>query len=186
MIFMHRRPSSRGFSLLELLIVVAIALIVTAVAIPGIMNATDAFKLRSAASGVSGLIQQGRMLAVSRNAFCRNASGTLYVDVNSSGANDAGDVIVGTLQLPRGMSLVNTGAPSNTTIINGLTPDLGLPLFNPRGLPCFGAPCVVDSAKIYVTYVRQDRTLGTPAWAAITVTPAGRVRIWTWDGTNWE
>jgi prepilin-type N-terminal cleavage/methylation domain-containing protein len=59
-----RRASARGFSLLELVIVVAIALVVIAMAIPGINNALHYYSLRSAVSSLTGAIQSARYQAI--------------------------------------------------------------------------------------------------------------------------
>ncbi len=38
----------------------------------------------------------------------------------------------------------------------------------------------------FVYYIQQTRAFGAVGWAAVSVTPAGRIRVWTYDGTAWE
>ena len=191
----HGRRPVRGFSILELIIVVAITLVVSAVAIPQVIAASQNFKLRSTASSLSGVIQKCRMLAVARNGRYRVVAVTssnvtsVFVDLNASGTLDQTDENTNTLQLLAGMAIDSSGShPSETSIAGGLTAVNALPQFNPRGLPCFlsSGVCNVDPSKIYISYLRQDLPGGGTGWAAVTVFPAGRAQVWTWDGSNWE
>src|SRR5712675_2185674 len=61
------RRRSAGFSLLELMMVIAIMLIMAAVSAPPILAAIAHTKLRGASSNLSGLIQSSRMQAIRRN-----------------------------------------------------------------------------------------------------------------------
>jgi len=161
-----RRPA-RGFSLLELIIVLGIALVVAAVAIPQVLIATQNFKLRSTASGLSGIVQKARMLAVARNGFypLLTTTGTVYVfiDVNGTGYMDT-TAENASVQMPGNVAIDTSGSnPSDTALIGSLTPVYtSLPRFNPRGLPCFvvSGVCKVDPAQMYITFLRLDRAIG--------------------------
>ena len=59
-----RHLTSRGFTLIETVIVVAIALVLGAIAIPFIQSSTRYFSLRAAASSLSGAIQSTRYQAI--------------------------------------------------------------------------------------------------------------------------
>src|SRR3954452_16784374 len=56
-----------GFSLIELMIVVAIILCITAVALPNTLQMIATFRARGSMSGMTGIVQQCRSLAISRN-----------------------------------------------------------------------------------------------------------------------
>jgi prepilin-type N-terminal cleavage/methylation domain-containing protein len=60
----RRRVSTGGFSLVELVIVIAIALIAMAMAIPGIQRSLQLYSLRSAVSSLTGAIQGTRYQAI--------------------------------------------------------------------------------------------------------------------------
>ena len=59
-----RHLSSRGFTLIETVIVVAIALVLGAIAVPFIQSTIRYFSLRAAASSLSGAIQSTRYQAI--------------------------------------------------------------------------------------------------------------------------
>ena len=60
----YRRASlSRGLSLMELLVVVAVAAILAAVAVPALMSIVPTSQLRGSARSVVSLMQQARLLA---------------------------------------------------------------------------------------------------------------------------
>ncbi len=182
----HARRGEFGFSLLELIIVVAITLVVAAIAIPGIVNATQNFKLRSTASSYSGLVQRCRMLAVSKNAAYAVTSST------SSGLTTLSVSTTDVLALPQGFAVDSTGGGTSSSSLNipiGVSAvTTSLPQFNARGLPCFvtSGICKPDTTKMYVTYLRQDRSTGGTGWGAVTVTPAGRATVFTWNGSSWQ
>lgn len=64
---MFRKEASRGFSLVELLVVMAIGAILAAVAIPYGLNYIRHYQTTAAAQGVASLMQLSRAQAVKRN-----------------------------------------------------------------------------------------------------------------------
>lgn len=153
------RKSRLGFSLLELVIVVAVLLIVSAVAVPNLLRTVAQVRVRSSADTVAGLLQKMRSQAVKDNKFYSGTSTPqgnsmiICVDLNYDGTCGAGDYISG---LAAYMSWVpNGGGPSTTLITCGPTlgpaacpagypaglnftpePQTVLPSFSERGLPC--------------------------------------------------
>lgn len=59
-----RARLQRGFSLIELVVVVSIALVMSAIAIPTILSSLQYFRFRSAVSSVTGAIQSAKYQAV--------------------------------------------------------------------------------------------------------------------------
>src|SRR5215467_10393021 len=62
---MDRKRS--GFSMLEVLVVTAISMIVTMIAIPNMVTAINNMRLRSSMTSLAGVLQNCRMLAVKQN-----------------------------------------------------------------------------------------------------------------------
>ncbi len=193
----------RGFTLVELMIVVAIMMVVTAIAMPSIITSVSSYRLRSSASGLAGAFQKTRMQAVSDDRWYPmamvTAGGQTYVfgDLSTppNGTLDPGKETQLISYLPRGTAIDNAGAPPNTSMNLEFTPTTGLPAFNARGLPCTitGGTCRPQTAtggaegwSGYICYLRQARPLGGASWAAITVSPAGRIRVWSWNGAAWK
>ncbi|HUE42867.1 MAG TPA: prepilin-type N-terminal cleavage/methylation domain-containing protein, partial [Candidatus Sulfotelmatobacter sp.] len=59
-----RARAARGFTLLELVIVVAIGMILAGMAVPVINNSLRTYKMRSAVTSVTGLISNARYQAI--------------------------------------------------------------------------------------------------------------------------
>ena len=201
-----------GFSLIELLIVIAIIMVIAAMATPNIMNAINSIRLRSAASEVAGLLQQCRQAAVRSNRYYTIKPATVtganaaYVDLNY---NNTFDNVAPTpeplIQFPANVTVVSAGAPNTANLISNccstFTPQSAstLPSFNARGLPCVGpaggAPPANSVCNVrdpgnqtvgFIYYMNQARPFGAVGWAAVSVTPAGRIRVWTYSGSTWQ
>lgn len=61
-----RKGRSRGFSLIEMLLVISIACVLAAIAIPQFINAARAYQLSAAVASASGAIQSTRFQAIMR------------------------------------------------------------------------------------------------------------------------
>jgi len=188
---MVKQRTSRGFSLLELMVVVMIILVLSIVAVPSVIRGVAAIRLRTAASSVSGLMQEARMLAVRDNATYSIATATtagvtvVFVDLDRDGTLDDNER-VNLVQLPQNVTMVATGAPGITGIggISNYSPTAALPSFNARGLPCSGTSPCTNGAFIY--YLRQTRALDGDAYGAVTITQAGRIKAFTHSGSTWN
>lgn len=91
---------------------------------------------------------------------------------------------------PNKSDLQNQLLPS-TTSVTPVDTTVTAAIFGPRGLPCTpvtvtGAIKVCDSSggpTAYWTFL-QNSTTG--AWEAVTITPAGRIRKWFYNGSTWS
>jgi prepilin-type N-terminal cleavage/methylation domain-containing protein len=192
--------SARGFSMIELIVVVTIALIIAAIALPNLISAWYDIQLRSAASQVADLMQQTRMLAAKNNATysvrfdIANGVQRVYIDRNNNGALDAGEPyielgrqIVAAVGAPGG----GNGQPTQyilpgDTSVGAPCDNTCLVAFSPRGLPCnYSAPptCATPAASYFVYYFQDSRPNG---WSAVAVTKAGRSKVLLWNGTSWN
>jgi prepilin-type N-terminal cleavage/methylation domain-containing protein len=179
------RDRQRGFSILELLIVLAIVLVVAAMVAPRMSQVLDQQRLQLAAQDYAGLVQTARARASQDNTFYQilvapQPSGPVaYVDLNGNSQLDAGEPLV---QLPSQITVTDNGVPPgfDTAALLGRVPlnletlppmvndggaaSPGL-AFNERGLPCQrtapGANCV-NATTVLVGGVPQP---GVPvAW----------------------
>jgi len=200
-----------GFSLIELLVVLGIIMVVAAIATPSIVNGVNGIRLRSAASEISGIMQQARQLAVRNNRYYTvkpavvTGARAAYVDVNYNNNFDGGAPAPEPMvQFPQNVAVVAAGAPNTANLIaqccTTFVPQNAsiMPSFNSRGLPCVGAAnpppanalCNIRDAGGntvgFVYYMNQTRPFGAVGWAAVSVTPAGRIRVWTYSGTTWQ
>jgi Tfp pilus assembly protein FimT len=184
--------------------VVAILLAIAAFAIPNFLSAVSDYRLKSTMSQVAGLVQQQRMTAVRLNATYRllnTTSGRTIVwfeppttaNPSGNGQWDSGEPMV---ELPGTVKIQNTGFPGDAALaakINNVqSPSSAVVQFNARGLPCVvvsGACSNKDSSGNqvgFVVYFQGTSTYGKPMWGALTITPAGRVRSWFWDGSAYN
>jgi prepilin-type N-terminal cleavage/methylation domain-containing protein len=196
----HKHKEDRGFSLLELLIVVAILVIVAAIAVPRVMSTISDVKMRYVAQNLSGLLQSARMQAVRTNTFymvqpTTMGSGDAAYYAHARGLAYASSDPV--LPIGNGTTVhigTGSGAPNEGTITCGtgclFNPGADDPSFNARGLPCIGVvngtSCMQNPGQGFVMFVSKPSITGSINWAAIVITASGHIQIWTCDGGgNW-
>jgi prepilin-type N-terminal cleavage/methylation domain-containing protein len=186
------RPN-RGFTLLELLIVVAIFILVTTIAVPNVIVVLSNTRMRASITSFSGVLQSTRMLAVKENRTM-----TTHMIVQSQGlvayaklASDSNPLAVHDSQIEMEAPIAEMdtptgpGAPSTiSTSVLGFTPETTEPSFNTRGMPCTysGGSC---TNKGFLYYFHDTRPGSHAAWAAVSISPAGRIHKWFWNGSAW-
>ena len=193
---------SSGFSLIELLVVVSVMLIVAAFAIPTLSTTLDSFRVRGTVSSAANLIQRARTQAIKVNQSQRIHFATVAsrVTVFVTNSNDAAVAPVRTdkqlssqIEFPYQFSIgaLPAGGP---TLLTGnlmwgstLTPKVNVdPYFNSRGLPCLPDPVTqVCAPTTGFVYYYKYTTGRSARWAATSISPAGRIESWYWNGTAW-
>ena len=198
-----RCPGQRGFSLIEILIVVLVVMIAAAIAVPNIFLAVSNLRLRASAGDLSGLMQQARILAAKNNTTydilyaTRNGARIAYVDLNFNSSFDAGEPMMefsGTT-VPASGTPSGSGQPTAYVLVGDSgsssydnTSTLG---YTGRGLPCnydtttTPATCSTPAAGYFVYYLTDTR-VGRAGWAAVVVTKGGRTKMVTWNGAAWN
>jgi len=188
------RKSSAGFSLFEAMVVVAIGGIVTVTAVPNMITAISNMRLRSSMTSLAGVIQNCRMLAVKQNQtmtthFNPQPDGIIaYVKL----ATDTSTYTVHDSQVELEAPVMELAAPSgpnappaiDTTTLGFSSPLTSDPSFNTVGLPCSysGGVC---SNHGFIYYFHDQRPQGKQGWAALSISPAGRLKKWYWNGSSW-
>ncbi|MGC0773573.1 MAG: GspH/FimT family pseudopilin [Candidatus Acidiferrum sp.] len=197
-----RRSPRNGFSLVELVLSLAVLLIITVIAIPVVVRSLQTYQLNSSASQLAGMLKFAKFDAIRQNTpvSCQIAqqgtSWLVWVDSNGNGAADQAEpqmYIGGNFTLPPESS-VPSPAPIKSslglaassyawTVLSGSN---GSITYDQRGvLGCVGnATC--NTSVVYVLY------LGNPAdpssgYRAVLTVPSGAVQVWSSPSAgNWH
>jgi Tfp pilus assembly protein FimT len=185
--------TSNGFSLLEMLIVVAILMVLGIIAIPNMMIVISNARLQGGGTNLSGLLQNSRALAIGKNStmtthFTILGNGPVaYVKQadDVSGLSDKDPQVQLGAPLTKVTTPTGPGAPAALTSGElGFTPVTTDPSFNSRGLPCaYSAGLCPTSGFVY--YFRDNRSMGKSGWIAVSISPAGRIKRWIYSGASW-
>ena len=153
--------NQRGFTLIEVIVVVAIGAIIAAVAVPNIRTFMERYQTKGAARDVMSALQQARSEAVRRARpvaveFVHGTGGAgvvrIFVDDGANGlVFEAGETVVSTLNMPPRVQLSN--ADFDGTQITG---------FDSRGISRRDGSVVVT---------------GPASTFTLRLEPAGRARI---------
>jgi len=182
------RTRSSGFTILELLIVVAMAMIIAGIAIPYTLSAYRTYELNSAASQVASILKFTRMEAIRLNkpVPCREqavANGTqIWSDDNNDNIaqpteqqillTSSGDLVAlasvpNNAQIAAALGIANLTAPGNSIT------------FDQRG-------AVVNPAGVYAICLHNTATTA-PGYRAVILLPSGAIQLWSADSAgNWN
>lgn len=195
----------RGFSLLELTIVLSIALIAAGILIPNMTTAVRLVRLNGASTSYANLLQQARIRAVRDDRYYsvvatpaqNGAPARAFVDIAGTGIYAAGDPVVDfpqgvvPMSFASGPNLSNLKAqflPPGAIAQNSVNTNAAGPTFGPRGMPCSPltasgyTTCPSLTPTSFITFLQNSQG---GAWQAVTVTPAGRVRAFSYQNPDW-
>lgn len=169
-----------GYSLVEMMMTLAIGLVLVSVALPTMVGAIQSYRLNSAAQQVANLIELTRYTAIRRNSVMflqmtvKNGNTIFYVDLNGNTTLDPNEPMV---MLPTDMQLANhqslTPGPAST----GLAPTQDFTsqmTFDYRGTVNFSGGGATAAYFLALGYVSQAQY----GCRAITVTPMGQTKVW--------
>jgi Tfp pilus assembly protein FimT len=190
-------------------IVLAILMVVSAIAIPNMIQVISTSRQRGIMMTVSGILQQCRSQAVRQNkvmALQSTTVGTQTIYFVKDVTISSPTLVTSDIQVPLGN---NVNYIQNPTGSGGqpapLTADqmwgsgsitvntTGPVAFNSHGVPCVWNSatqnCATAAAGVsptgFVLYYSYLPPFGGNRWAAMSVSPAGRVKAWFWKGSAW-
>jgi Tfp pilus assembly protein FimT len=207
-----RRRSSQfsdrscGLTLVELIVAIAISMVIAGMVVINAQSITRSIRLSESATNYANLLQQARIRAVQDDRYytiltttgTTSSPPTAFVDIAGSGTyatNDPMTVMAtgvtasGSSSGPNITGLKSQFLPAGASAQGSLNTTAAGPTFGPRGLPCTPATsagyttCPFLTPTSYVTFFQNSQS---QKWAAVTVTPAGRIRQWSYDGSNWS
>lgn len=200
--------AARGFSMLELVIVIGIMMIVAGIAVEFLQRAAQTMRLKESGINYSNLLQQARIRAVHDDKYYTvlaaigGVGGDMaFVDIAGTGVYVPGEPMmlfstgVSPQSFGSGPNLANLEAqflPNNPGAIQTVNTTALGPTLGSRGLPCTptGGPLGVcpylsvgGVPTSYITFIQNTQSGN---WEAVTLTPAGRIRQWRYDGSTWS
>ncbi len=190
-----KRIASRGFSLVEVVIALAVILILSAVALPAFVNAYRTYQLTDAATQFAGLLKFTRFEAIRLNTnvnfqIQQTASvppvTNMWADSLPAPQDGVEDPSEKQLLFSGAVNLVPASAVSNAA---GLAAAAGVPALATvplaNGIVTFDSRGAVNPTQVYAFYLSNlnDPSVGA---RAVVLLPSGSIQIWKADSAgNW-
>lgn len=178
-----------GYSLVEMMMTLAVGLILVSVALPTMVGAVQSYRLNSVSQQLQGLVDLTRYTAIRRNAvvslrsFVQGGNTVFYVDLNGNNQLDVNEPLV---MLPSDMQLANGQSltPNPASLGIGATQDFTTQItFDYRGTLSLPPGAPIIPYFMALGYVTQTQF----GCRAITVTPMGQSKIWKApSGGSWS
>lgn len=180
-----RRASARGFSIVELLVVMFLILVTSVIALPNFIRMLRTSQLTNGATKVADILKLTRFQAIRRNTSvtCRIAgsstSTTIFADTNGNSVADSAE---SQTVLSGNVNLVAAGSvPGTTTLATAIGTNVTLvPVSTTAGTYTFDARGAVTPASVYVAYVTNS-AMPALGYRAVVLLPSGSMQIWTGD-----
>jgi len=187
-----RRSPRNGFSLVELVLSLAVLLVITTLAIPVVVRSLQTYQLNASASQLAGMLKYAKFDAIRQNTpvSCQiqqsGANWLVWVDSNGNGIPDGAEpqmIIGGVFTLlsggvPNTSSITTTMGPgfSNLVVLSGSNTSI---TYDQRGV-------IGGGGAVYTLYLGSASTPNSGYRAVLTL-PSGAVQVWTApSGGPWQ
>ena len=175
-----RRSTENAFSLVEMVMTLAIGLVLASVSLPFIVNAVQTYRLNGVTQQVASLIDLTRYSAIRRNMLVNlqkttdaNGNTILYVDVHNDTTLHGDDPMV---LIPSDMQIGNGDAGTAKNLGFPVTVTFGSSItFDYRGVVYFGLATTPGTYFITIGYTNHIQY----GARAVTLTPMGQTKTWT-------
>ncbi|HEV2835279.1 MAG TPA: prepilin-type N-terminal cleavage/methylation domain-containing protein [Pyrinomonadaceae bacterium] len=179
------RKNAKGFTIIELLIVLTVSAIISSFAVIKVTNALQSYRAMSSARMLAAELALAKMRAA--NAFtqtrlnCTTTTGSCQIEICTTKSGSTcntftaeGSPIFLQEGTTFGFGNVTTPAGTQTTIANS-----NQVLFNSRGVPVNNTGAPTGNYALYMTNQQGDKY-------AVTVYATGRVAAWQYAGGGWS
>src|SRR5690242_13122176 len=195
--FAIRRQSRRnGFSLVELVLSLAVLLVITVIAIPVVVRSLQTYQLNSSASQLAGMLKFAKFDAIRQNTpvSCQfapqGANWLAWVDSNGNGTADQAEpqmYVGGSFTLtpessvpdpaPIKSSLGLAASSYAWTVLSGAAGNIWYDQRGVIGCPPANPTCA-NTSVIYVLYLGSVSNPNSGYRAVLTI-PSGAVQVWS-------
>ena len=189
----QRRSPRNGFSLVELVLSLAVLLVITTLAIPLVVRSLQNYQLNSTASQLAGMLKYAKFDAIRQNTSVNcmiQQSGTnwiVWVDSNGDGVPDGAEpqMVIG-----GSFSLLSGGVPDTSSITSTLGPGFSsfswVVLSGSNASITYDQRGVINGAAVYALYLGNPNDPNAGYRCVITM-PSGAVQVWTAASSgNWQ
>lgn len=188
-----RRSPRNGFSLVELVLSLAVLLVITSLAIPVIVRSLQSYQLNSSAAQLAGMLKFTKFDAIRQNTkvSCQIAQSggnwLVWVDSNGNGIRDGAEP---EMVLTGGETLLSAGsvpspAPITATLGPGFSNFSWVVLSGSNSSILYDQRGVIDAYVVYALYLGNPNSPSV-GYRAIIALPSGAVQVWSGSSSgNW-
>jgi prepilin-type N-terminal cleavage/methylation domain-containing protein len=191
------RSPRNGFSLVELVLSLAVLLVITTLAIPVVVRSLQVYQLNSTASQLAGMLKFAKFDAIRQNTrvSCQiqwKAAGAywlVWVDSNGNNIPDGAEpqmIVGGSFTLLPATAVPDPG-PITATLGPGFSTLSWIVLSESNNSITYDQRGVIDAgAAVYALYLGNPNDANS-GYRAIVTMPSGAVQVWTSSSAgNWQ
>lgn len=189
-----QKASAGGFSLTELVVAMAVALVLMGIGMPAFLRAYHTYQLSNAASQMADILRFTRYEAIRMNTglSCQiqlyAGDPTMTSVWADSNKNTLEDPTEQQILLGSGGNLVDSGTvPGKAALIAAAQITSGTTMPPPSGTAiAFDSRGAVNPASVYLFYLASVNAPDA-GYRAVLLMPAGSIQVWTGDlNGNWQ